>query len=43
MAKQSDIEDVPADKLAELETEVKTSSEENKQLADEVKKLNSGL
>ena len=42
VAKQSDIEDVPADKIAQLETEIKSINEENKQLSEEVKKLNSG-
>lgn len=43
VAKQAEIEDVPAEKLTELEQEVKKMSEENKQLAEDVKKLNSGL
>lgn len=42
VAKQSDMEAVPEDKLANLEAEVKQINEENKQLAEEVKKLNSG-
>ena len=42
VAKQSDIEDVPVDKLAELEDQVKQFNEENKALSEEVKRLTSG-
>ena len=42
VANQANLEDVPAKKLAELETEYKKIDEANKLLSTEVKGLNSG-
>ena len=42
VANQANLEDVPAQKLAELETEYKKIDEANKLLSTEVKGLNSG-
>ncbi|KAL5533399.1 hypothetical protein ACEPAF_5175 [Sanghuangporus sanghuang] len=43
VAKQSDLEDVPADKIATIEAELKTIEEENKFLAESVKKATTEL
>ncbi|KAL5511925.1 hypothetical protein ACEPAH_5143 [Sanghuangporus vaninii] len=43
VAKQSDLEDVPADKIATIEAELKTIEEENKFLAESVKKATAEL
>ena len=43
VAKQSDLEDVPPEKLADLESEYKVLEEDIKGLQEDVKRANSGL
>lgn len=42
VAKQSDLEDMPAEKLTGLEADVKGIEEENKTLTDELKSATAG-
>ena len=42
VANQANLEDMPAQKLAELETQYKKADEENKSLAGDVKSLGAG-
>lgn len=43
VAKQSDLEDVPAEKLSGLETQVKEIEDENRVLAEELKHATAGI